>query len=203
MDFTKFILPLIIIIVGFVICFNGYRMLRASITCLGAFVGFEFGKFITEGLFKYLAIEINPVVSVIVIAVFTIGLGVLAFTFHKRAVIYITTFAVTMFFGRLRGGADSFKLMLIGLAVGIVLGFLFYMIQKWAIMFVTSYGGAYMISTTFMVLLTALKPVSDFFTQAGTIVVGDINLSLFMFVQGVLVVFFLVAGFIAQLQGEN
>ena len=191
----------IIIIVGFVVCFGGFKLFRTSITILGGFMGYNVGVFVTSRLTQLLGIQTNETVNLIIIVVMAIAFAVLSFSTYKSAIIYLTTLAVAYYYSKITG-VSSTKVILTGLVIGLVIGVLIFIIQKYAIILATSYAGAHMIASTAMVMLLYLEPLKKAMNHAGIIVIGEFNLSLILFVQIVLTVFFFVAGFMAQIQGD-
>lgn len=192
--------PIVTLVLGVIVCFGGFRLLRASVTCLGAFVGYELGSFLTGTFSRILAIEIDHTSEIFILLLCAVILGITTFAFYKKAIIYIVTFATMTSATKIFGGNVSTKYLLISLGVGLALGCLAYMIQKMAIMLITAYGGAYIIAMSIMSLILLIKPVSHFFVGAGSMVIGDVSLSLELFIRILLTIFFLVAGFIAQIQ---
>lgn len=203
MEYAWLILPIITLILGFVVCFSGFKLFRASITCLGAVVGFEIGTFLTGSFSRVLSIENSSREKLIVIGVCVLVMAIAAFSFYKKSIIYLTAFAVTITCLKLRGGNAPLKVILIAGLVGVLLGFIIYLVQKWAIMLVTSFGGAYMISTILMAFLLSFDRIDAAFRKMGLLEIGDISVRFTLFVQILVLIFFMVAGFIAQTQDSN
>lgn len=203
MEYAWLILPIITLMLGFVVCFSGFKLFRASITCIGAVIGFEIGTFLTGSFSKVLSIENNSKEKLIVIGVCVLVMAIAAFSFYKKAIIYLTAFAVTITCLKLRGGNAPLKVILITALVGILLGFIIFLVQKWAIMLATSIGGAYMISTILMAFLLSFDRIEAVFRKMGLLQIGDISVRFTLFIHILVLVFFMVAGFIAQLQDNN
>ena len=201
------VITVLSVIAGCLMCFEGYKLFRLSLGIAGGVAGFVLAKMIIELTGSW--INWSETAKIIVLAVFTIVCGVLAFTLYMKALIAITTIICAFWF------YDDFQFMftgiensvmrvvltyVVGFFAGMLLGVIVYYAQKWTISLLTSFVGARLISGV-------LAPViwSGVFSgqYAGIIerqVIGsgvEINFSL---IRLLLVVAFCVAGFIIQLK---
>ncbi len=191
-------------------CFEGYKLFRLSLGIAGGVAGFVLAKLLIELTGSW--INWSGTAKIIVLAVFTIVCGVLAFTLYMKALIAITTIVCAFWFYDdfqfLFSGIENSVLRVVltyvvGFFAGMLIGVIVYYAQKWTISLLTSFVGARLISGV-------LAPViwSGVFSgqYAGIIerqVIGsgvEVNFSL---IRLLLVVAFCVAGFIIQLKTQK
>ena len=191
-------------------CFEGYKLFRLSLGIAGGVAGFVLAKLLIELTGSW--INWSGTAKIIVLAVFTIVCGVLAFTLYMKALIAITTIVCAFWFYDdfqfLFSGIENSVLRVVltyvvGFFAGMLIGVIVYYAQKWTISLLTSFVGARLISGV-------LAPViwSGVFSgqYAGIIerqVIGsgvEVNFSL---IRLLLVVAFCVAGFIIQLKTKK
>ena len=128
---------LLILIAGVVVGGYGYRFFRLSVTLIGAAIGFALGNIVASDVLATL----SPALYWVIVGVFTIGIGSVAFAFYKKAIIVICTIGIAYWF--VNGYAESsIKNWAIGLGIGFVVGLAVFFLQKAAIMLFTAVAGA-------------------------------------------------------------
>lgn len=204
------VITVLSVIAGCLMCFEGYKLFRLSLGIAGGVAGFVLAKLLIELTGSW--INWSGTAKIIVLAVFTIVCGVLAFTLYMKALIAITTIVCAFWFYDdfqfLFSGIENSVLRVVltyvvGFFAGMLIGVIVYYAQKWTISLLTSFVGARLISGV-------LAPViwSGVFSgqYAGIIerqVIGsgvEVNFSL---IRLLLVVAFCVAGFIIQLKTKK
>ena len=204
------VITVLSVIAGCLMCFEGYKLFRLSLGIAGGVAGFVLTKLLIELTGSW--INWSGTAKIIVLAVFTIVCGVLAFTLYMKALIAITTIICAFWFYDdfqfLFSGIENSVLRVVltyvvGFFAGMLIGVIVYYAQKWTISLLTSFVGARLISGV-------LAPViwSGVFSgqYAGIIerqVIGsgvEVNFSL---IRLLLVVAFCVAGFIIQLKTKK
>ena len=204
------VITVLSVIAGCLMCFEGYKLFRLSLGIAGGVAGFVLAKLLIELTGSW--INWSGTAKIIVLAVFTIVCGVLAFTLYMKALIAITTIICAFWFYDdfqfLFSGIENSVLRVVltyvvGFFAGMLIGVIVYYAQKWTISLLTSFVGARLISGV-------LAPViwSGVFSgqYAGIIerqVIGsgvEVNFSL---IRLLLVVAFCVAGFIIQLKTKK
>ncbi|MCR5327322.1 MAG: hypothetical protein K6E12_00500 [Saccharofermentans sp.] len=204
------VITVLSVIAGCLMCFEGYKLFRLSLGIAGGVAGFVLAKLLIELTGSW--INWSGTAKIIVLAVFTIVCGVLAFTLYMKALIAITTIVCAFWFYDdfqfLFSGIENSVLRVVltyvvGFFAGMLIGVIVYYAQKWTISLLTSFVGARLISGV-------LAPViwSGVFSgqYAGIIerqVIGsgvEVNFSL---IRLLLVVAFCVAGFIIQLKTQK
>ena len=86
-------------------CFEGYKLFRLSLGIAGGVAGFVLAKILIELTGSW--INWSETAKIIVLAVFTIVCGILAFTLYMKALIAITTIICAFWF------YDDFQFLLI------------------------------------------------------------------------------------------
>lgn len=196
------------VIAGCLMCFNGYKLFRLSLGIAGAVAGFTIGRFLIN-MTGDMGIEWSEIAKIIALAVFTIGLGLLAFKLYMKALIAITTIVCAFWFyddfnflfERVTNSALRIVLTVgSGIVAGVLIGIIVYYAQKWTISLFTAFVGA-------RIIAEVLAPIlwSGIFSgeYAGIIekrVLGpDLGLT-YSLVRLLVLVAFCAAGFVIQLK---
>ena len=196
------------VIAGCLMCFNGYKLFRLSLGIAGAVAGFTLGRFLIN-MTGDMGIEWSNTAKIIALAVFTIGLGILAFKLYMKALIAVTTIVCAFWFyddfnflfERVTNSALRIVLTIgSGIVAGVLIGIIVYYAQKWTISLFTAFVGA-------RVIAEVLAPIlwSGIFSgeYAGIIekrVLGpDLGLT-YSLVRLLVLVAFCAAGFVIQLK---
>ena len=170
---TGLVVPIIIIILGAVICFSGYKLFRFSITVAGVITGYLGGKFLLSILEEVSGKSLAYVVELVIPFVFAVVLGALAFSFYKKAFIFVVAVVTTKLLYSSVGASslsESFNtkenLIVLGISfvIGIAFGIACFLIQKGAIIFVSGMSGAWLITYAALPFLQKLS----FVTKAAT-----------------------------------
>ena len=158
---SDIVITVICFIAGCLMCFNGYKLFRLSLAIAGGVAGFVLGKLIIE-LTGNAGITWNSTGTMIFLAVFALGCGILAFKLYMKALIAITTIVCAFWF------YDDFNFLfnkienagmriiltcLSGLVVGAIIGVIVYYAQKWTISLFTAFVGGKIISAVFAPIL--------------------------------------------------
>ena len=208
---TDAIVTVICVLAGCLMCFCGYRLFRLSLGIAGGVAGFIIARFIIQ-LTAEAGLEWNATAKLIVLALFTIGLGVLAFALYMKALIAITTIICSFWFyddfNALFDKIDNYVLRLVltfgaGLLVGVLIGVIVYFAQKWTISLLTSFIGARVISS-------ALTPIlwSGIFSQETKSIIehqllgSDVEFN-YTLIRIIILVAFCAAGFVIQIKSRK
>lgn len=199
------------LVFGIIICFSGYRLFKMSVTVAGAVIGFTGGKNIMELITKAADLDPNNAGKTIVPIVLAIVCGVLAFSFYRKAFIFVVASMVTKFaFGCFKESEFTkdftFKqeivLLLICMVVGLAIGFACFLIQKGAIIFMSAIGGATLIKAALIKYVLMIP----FVTDAATKLTSDLfksSITPVNAVSGLLVLMFGIAGMIVQVKKRS
>ena len=172
---TDIVVAVIAVLAGVLMCFEGYKLFRLSLGIAGGVAGFILGKIIIS-MTSNMGMSWNYISKSVVLLLFTVGLGILAFTLYMKALIAITTIVCAFWF------YDDFS-------------FLFAKIEGF-----TAYVGAKIISGVLAPLIWAGVSSGEY---AGIIeqrvIGGDISMS-YALIRVVVLVAFCAAGFAIQLK---
>ena len=202
------VITVLAVIAGCLMCFNGYKLFRLSLGIAGAVAGFTIGRFLIN-MTGDMGIAWSDIARIIFLAVFTIGLGLLAFKLYMKALIAVTTIVCAFWFyddfnfifERVTNSALRIVLTVgSGIVAGVLIGIIVYYAQKWTISLFTAFVGA-------RVIAEVLAPIlwSGIFSgeYAGIIekrVLGpDLGLT-YSLVRLLVLVAFCAAGFVIQLK---
>ena len=202
------VITVLAVIAGCLMCFNGYKLFRLSLGIAGAVAGFTIGRFLIN-MTGDMGIAWSDIARIIFLAVFTIGLGLLAFNLYMKALIAVTTIVCAFWFyddfnfifERVTNSALRIVLTVgSGIVAGVLIGIIVYYAQKWTISLFTAFVGA-------RVIAEVLAPIlwSGIFSgeYAGIIekrVLGpDLGLT-YSLVRLLVLVAFCAAGFVIQLK---
>ena len=201
------VITVLSVIAGCLMCFEGYKLFRLSLGIAGGVAGFVLAKILIELTGSW--INWSETAKIIVLAVFTIVCGVLAFTLYMKALIAITTIICAFWFYDdfqfLFAGIENSVMRIVltyvvGFFAGMLLGVIVYYAQKWTISLLTSFVGARLISGVLAPVIWSGVFSGSYAGIIGRQVIGsgvEINFSL---IRLLLVVAFCVAGFIIQLK---
>ena len=158
------VLTVLMLVAGGLVCFAGYKMFRLCIGIAGAIIGGYLGHHIYGLIERFVDITSeNEMVEVILIAVFAIILGIVAFALYLKALVTVCTLIGGWWFysdyknllesaGKYAGIAS----IGIGLVIGLLAGLAVYFIQQWAIIIVTSLSGAKLIASVIVPLISSV-----------------------------------------------
>lgn len=149
---TELILIGIGVLIGIIICFNGYRIFRLCLAVLGGMLGYVLGDFICT-LVQGDGEPVSMLARLLITGIPTIALAVAAFALYMKALIALTALFCAYFvykdYGSLFPGTGPAKILmplLAGFVGGLILGAIVYFAQKWTICFFTAFLGARIIA---------------------------------------------------------
>ena len=202
------VISVIAVIAGCLMCFNGYKLFRFSLGIAGAVAGFSLGKLLIS-ITGDMGIEWSNIAKIIVLAVLTIGLGVLAFKLYMKALIAITTLVCALWFyddfnflfERITNSALRIVLTIgSGIVAGMLIGLIVYYAQKWTISLFTAFVGARIISGVLTPILWSGIMQGEYAGFIEQKVLGpDVPLN-YSLVRILILVAFCAAGFVIQLK---
>ena len=205
---TNIVITVIAVIAGCLMCFEGYKMFRLSLGIAGGVAGFILARLFIS-MTSNMGLVWNEVGKNAVIILFTIGLGILAFTLYMKALIAITTIVCAFWFyddfsflfSKIENNGLKFVLTYgAGLLVGAIIGIIVYYAQKWTISLFTAYVGGRIISEVLSPVIWAGISSGEYTGIIEQKVLGaDIELS-YTLIRMVVLIAFCAAGFAIQLK---
>jgi hypothetical protein len=173
MAFQDFLIGALVLLVGLLFCFVGYRFFRILITIWGFFAGFNLGTAAMTALFNnaFLGTTTGIVLGLVIGLVF----AVLAYFFYYFAVVLLGASA-GYDLGSGIIGAISNNLQFVAFIVGVALAVIFVLLililnlPKLLIMVFTALGGAVAMIVGLLILLQQVKVVTLQFGEAVALV---------------------------------
>lgn len=208
MELTDLFVSVILLIAGILICFNGYRFFRLSMTLLGAFIGFVAGRYARSALEP--TIVGIPFAGYIIVAICIILFAVLSGVFCKKACIAITClfFCWWIYTDYSQYFKVPFLAAIIGVVVGLIAGILLWGARRTIVALITCAVGAKIIGSVvtpyFMGVIStpqgtmAANGIADFIFGVKSVTTPSESL-----VAGVVMIIFAVAGFLAQMKSSK
>lgn len=208
---TNIIITVIAVIAGCLMCFEGYKMFRLSLGIAGGVAGFILARLFID-MTTNMGMAWNNIGRGVVIILFTVGLGILAFTLYMRALIAITTIVCAFWFyddfSFLFANIENSGLRFVltygaGLIVGAIIGIIVYYAQKWTISLFTAYVGGSVISNVLAPVIWSGISSADYKGIIEQQVFGaDIEIS-YTLIRVIVLVAFCAAGFVIQLKSSR
>lgn len=205
---TDLIVAIVSVIAGCFMCFEGYKLFRLSLAIAGGVAGYALAKLIIE-LTTATGISWSETGSLIMLAAFAIGCGVLAFSLYMKALIAITTIICAFLFyddlyalfaGVQNLGVRTVLTYVTGLIAGALIGVIVYYAQKWTISLFTAFIGARILTGVLTPILWSGVLSGEYAETVSSQIFGsDIGFS-YSFVRIVVLVAFCAAGFVLQLK---
>ena len=205
---TNIVITVIAVIAGCLMCFEGYKMFRLSLGIAGGVAGFILARLFIS-MTSNMGLVWNEVGKNAVIILFTIGLGILAFTLYMKALIAITTIVCAFWFyddfsflfSKIENNGLKFVLTYgAGLLAGAIIGIIVYYAQKWTISLFSAYVGGRIISEVLSPVIWAGISSGEYTGIIEQKVLGaDIELS-YTLIRMVVLIAFCAAGFAIQLK---
>lgn len=205
---SDIVITVIAVLAGCLMCFEGYKLFRLSLGIAGGVAGFVLGKLLI-GLTANNGFPWSATGKFVVLALFAIGCGILAFKLYMKALIAITTIVCAFWFyddfGFLfskidHSGARFVLTCVSGLAVGAIIGVVVYYAQKWTISLLTAFIGARVISGVLAPVLWSGILSGDY---AGIIehqiLGGEVEIN-YTLIRVLVLAVFCTAGFLIQLR---
>lgn len=197
---------IVLLVIGIIFCFFGYKSFKASITCAGLILGFEFGGFLCRWIGIYTGKPLDLTIVIAVEVLFAIVFGALAFKFYKKAIVVVTTFLVgTRIYRIIATGhpektaqlKDSLILLGICLVIGLAFGLLCLFLQKWMVIILTSIGGANILSGLIARYLIKVSIVSEI-AQFSVSKIFNASIATNTAIAGLLFIILCLLGILAQ-----
>ena len=94
---SDIVITVIAVLAGCLMCFEGYKLFRLSLGIAGGVAGFVLGKLLI-GLTANNGFPWSTTGKFVVLALFAIGCGILAFKLYMKALIAITTIVCAFWF---------------------------------------------------------------------------------------------------------
>lgn len=197
------------VIVGLILCFNGYKLFRLCLAVVGGVLGYIGGNFIV----KFAEAQGSPlpeIAKLCITVVPAIILAIASFALYMKALIALTALFCAYFvytdYGQLFPGKGADKVLiplLTGFVIGMILGVVVYFAQKWTICFFTAFVGARVIasaSAPFLWNLFRANPYALYIQDnfLGTRVTDTPALTACF-----IIVAFTAAGFVVQLKSSK
>lgn len=202
------VITVLAIVAGSLMCFEGYKLFRLSLGIAGGVAGFVLARFLIN-FTKEMGINWSDLGKLIVLLLFTIGLGLLAFTLYMKALIAITTIVCAFWFyddfsflfERVSNNALRVAITIgSGLFAGILIGIIVYYAQKWTISLFTAFMGARVVSGVLAPILWSAVLSGEYAGIIEQKVFGtDIGVTSSL-VRVLLLTAFCTAGFVIQLK---
>lgn len=205
---SDIVITVIAVLAGCLMCFEGYKLFRISLGIAGGIAGFVLGKLLI-GLTANNGFPWSMTGKFIVLALFALGCGILAFKLYMKALIAITTIVCAFWFyddfgflfSKISHSGARFVLTCVsGLAVGAIIGVVVYYAQKWTISLLTAFIGARVISGVLAPVLWSGILSGDY---AGIIehqiLGGDVEIN-YTLIRVLVLAVFCTAGFLIQLK---
>ena len=201
-------ITVIAIIAGALMCFEGYKLFRLSLGIAGGVAGFILGRLLIS-VTNNMGMSWNYMGKTILLVLFTVGLGILAFTLYMKALITITTIVCAFWFyddfsflfTKIENNGVRFLVTYgVGLVVGAIIGIIVYYAQKWTISLFTPYVGAKVISGVLAPIIWAGVSSGEYQGIIEQKILGaDVGLN-YTLIRVLLLVAFCAAGFAIQLK---
>jgi len=162
MAFQDFLIGALVLIVGALFCFAGYRFFRILITIWGFFAGFNLGTAAMTALFSnspFLGTTTGIVLGLVIGLVF----AALAYFFYYFAVVLLGATAGydlgSGFIGAIGLNNPGFIAVIVGVALAVVFAIviLLFNLPKLLIMVFTAFGGAVAMLAGLLILLGQVK----------------------------------------------
>lgn len=184
-------------LLGLLLCFKGYNILRISLSVVGAVVGYVLAR----EILSHITADISEQVRWGVLAVFAIGLGAASFALYEKAV-FIIGAAGGGFFAWSLYPQDSTgieKWVVVALAA-LVSGLAVKFINEWALKLFTAIFGARLLAYSLALMVSRIDLLSTGVSTLMLMLFKTAEISPFTSVSGLILVTFGVWGFAHQLK---
>lgn len=211
MEFLIYLPAFVLLIFGLIICYAGYNSFRLTVTVAGAAAGYAAGGMICARYGEMLGLADNQDIMAIIPIVSAVLLGIVAFALYLKALKLLVTAIVTVFFADsylafygTPTGIQSEKtqgliiVVLVGLAIGFVLGMLVKKLQRWAIILCSAAFGARVSSSLLASYFVENAKFTDIANSAKDFIFNGSTMSAYAFTSGVLLIVLFVTGLIVQ-----
>lgn len=142
------------VLIGLIVCFNGYKIFRLCLAIIGGVLGYIGGTFIVNFV-QAQGTALSEIAKLIITLVPAIVLAIASFALYMKALIALTALFCAYFvyvdYGDLFPGKGTTKALmplLTGFVIGLIMGVVVYFAQKWTICFFTAFVGARIIAAS-------------------------------------------------------
>lgn len=203
MDINSVVITILSIAGGAFICYAGYRFFRLSLAIVGAFVGFIVGGYIYElaGSFFENFTYGKPVVLIL----FSAAFAILAFVLYMKAIILVSCifFAWWIYTDWRDAFEYEFFSVILGLAIGVVVGYLVWHFRRGIIGFFTAVVGAKIISSILTPLLATAYVTDHVIPVASAVIFGGAVTDKTVILSSVITIALAATGFATQLNSPK
>lgn len=201
---------IVLLVIGLVVCFFGYRFFRLSLALIGGGIGFFLSEFLFDKYAVVFSLENSDIAHLIFILVFTIGLGSAAFAMYMKAAMLVTIVGTGywVYSGyRIYSGQTDIKTAvitwLIGLGIGFILGFAVKSIQRWAVILFTAVGGSQITSALAAPFMISNDTLKNIVIKIAEVIFPGLTGNPEVILSGILLIMLFTAGVIVQSQGKK
>ena len=201
---------IVLIVIGLLVCFLGYKFFRLSLSLIGAGLGTLIAEFLFDNYASLINLDGNEVAKFVFIIMFAIGFASLAYALYMKAAMVITIIGFGFWINscyRLYSGDTSIKgniiSWIVGILIGVVLGFAVKKVQRWAIIIFTAFSGAQIVarfSAMYMISNPSLEKIT---IRTGEMLFPGMSGSPQTLLAGILLIMFFTAGVIVQSQEKK
>ena len=199
-----------LIVIGLAVCFLGYRFFRLSLALIGAGIGFSIAEYLFENYSHVVNLSGNDTAHLVFVLLFAIGFGTAAFALYIKAVMVLTSIGMGYWvysaYHAYSGKSDiktTLITWLIGIGIGLILGFAVKSVQRWAIILFTAAGGAQVAAKLSAPYLLANPTVEKMVLKIEEAVFPGLGGNSKVMLTGILLIMFFTAGVIVQSQGKK
>ena len=197
------------LVIGAIICFNGYKIFRLCLAVLGGILGYVLGDFVCT-LAQGQGQEISLLARLLITGIPTIALAIASFALYMKALIGLTALFCAYFvykdYGSLFPGSGPAKVLmplLTGFIAGLILGVIAYFAQKWTICFFTAFLGARIIASATAPFLWGLLKDNQYALYFQDTLLGTIVTDTPALTACFIIVAFTAAGMFVQLKSSK
>ena len=206
---TELILIGIGVIIGAIICFNGYKIFRVCLAVLGGMLGYILGDFICN-LAQGQGQPVSLLARLLITGIPTIALAIASFALYMKALIGLTALFCAYFvykdYGSLvpgNGPSKALLSLLAGFVAGLLLGVIVYFAQKWTICFFTAFLGARIIASATAPFLWGLLKDNQYALYFQDTLLGTRITEAPALTASFIIVAFTAAGLVVQLKSSK
>ena len=206
---TEFILIGMGVIIGMVICFNGYKIFRLCLAVLGGMLGYVLGDFVCS-IAQGQGQPVSMLARLLITGIPTIALAIASFALYMKALIGLTALFCAYFvykdYGSLfpgNGPSKALMSLLAGFVVGLILGVIVYFAQKWTICFFTAFLGARIIASATAPFLWGLLKDNQYALYFQDTLLGTRVTETPALTASFIIVAFTAAGLVVQLKSSK
>lgn len=197
---------IVTVVIGFVLCFWGYKTFKSAITLSGLILGYQIAGYIKTIILNYTGKPLEEPIPITITALFSIVCAVLAYSYYKKAVIFTVAYFVTKYLylavadnasGTMSVNKNKLIMLAICLVIGFAAGFLCFYAQKWAIIVLTSWGGGMLLSSIVLTYIGGYEIIRQT-AKFIAVTLFQSNISKSFALSGMMVLVFCILGMTVQ-----